>query len=481
MGRQGKVWIVGAGPGDPGLITLRGRQVLQQADVVLFDRLVNPAILLWAREGAELWDVGKMPGGRRTEQETICRLLSRKANKGLSVVRLKGGDPFVFGRGGEEAIWLAQKNIPFEVVPGVTSGVSVPASVGIPITHRGVSTEVAFQIGAKSRGSIEGKTLVGYMSVEGLKPFLQEAIECGFTMNSPVAMIQNGTLPSQKTLFSSVGRLLQESKRPRIQSPAIVVVGDVVSLRHQVGRQSKGRLSGKRVILTVSFALAKGWREVFEAEGAEVWEIPMTRIQESPMRKSWEKNLMQADWIALTSGAGVRALIHAVVDIRKLAEKKIAVVGPSTAQICRQHGLGLDFVGPGPGAISLAKHWPGAKHEKVLHCTGSAEEGVLLRSLKKRGFSAKRCVMYQNTTPAKPPRAVMDHLQREGADWIVFASGTAAERFQRLMGRWWARQIRAAVIGESTAATARRSGWWVVAKAKDVSARAVLSAMLKSG
>jgi len=479
VGKHGKVWIVGAGPGAPGLITVRGQQLLRNADVVLFDRLVNPAILSWARDGAELLDVGKMPGGRRTEQETICGLLSQKAKKGLRVVRLKGGDPFVFGRGGEEAIWLAQRNIPFEVVPGVTSGVAVPAAAGIPVTHRGVSTEVAFQIGARAKGSVEGKTLVGFMSVEGLETFLQEAMASGFTQNSPVALIEKGTLPNQKTLFSTVGRMLKDAKKMKIRPPAIVVVGDVVALRHQIGRQSKGKLSGQRVILTVSSALAKGWREVFEEEGAEVWEMPMTQIREIPMKHGWERDLKNATWIAFTSGAGVRALLHAVGDIRKLEGKKVAVVGSSTSQICRQHGLGVDFIGPGPGAIALAKHWPGKKDQGVLHCTGGAEEGVLVGALQKRGFSVKRILMYRNIAPTRPPKVVLEKLQTDGAHWVVFASGTAAERFHRMMGKSWATGIKTAVIGESTAKTARKAGWRVVAKAKDVSARAVLSAILR--
>jgi len=480
VGKHGKVWIVGAGPGDPGLMTVKGRQLLQNADVVLFDRLVNPAILTWARAGAELLDVGKMPKGRRTDQETICGLLSQKAKKGLRVVRLKGGDPFVFGRGGEEAIWLAQKNIPFEVVSGVTAGVAVAAVAGIPITHRGVSTEVAFRIGAKAKGSVEGKTLVGYMSVEGLGDFLQEAMECGFTRSSPVALIQKGTLPGQKTLFSTIGKVLKGAKKMKIEAPAIVVVGNVVSLRHQIGRQSKGRLSGQRVILTVSSNLARGWREVLEEEGAEVWEIPMTLIQEIPLSQGWQKDLKKTVWIALTSGAGVRALVHSVGDVRKLFAKKIAVVGPSTAEICRQNGLGVDFIGPGPGAVSLAKHWPGDRDEAVLHCAGSEEEGALLGSLQSRGFSVKRILMYQNGVPSRPPKVVLEKLQADGADWVVFASGTAAERFQKLMGRSWATKTKTAVIGPSTAQVARKVGWKVVATAKDVSARSVLLAMLDS-
>ena len=480
MGKAGKVWIVGAGPGDPGLLTVRGRQVLQRADVILFDRLVNPVILTWAREGAELIDVGKQPGGRRTDQSVICSLMVRKARQGFRVVRLKGGDPFVFGRGGEESIKLAQNRIPFEVVPGVTSGLAVPAVAGIPVTHRGVSTEVALRIGAQAKGSVEGKTMVGYMSAEGLGAFLHEALEGGFKRSTPVAIIQQGTLPSQKAFFSTVGNLLKDGERLRIKPPAIVVVGQVVSLRHEIGRQWRGKLSRQRVVLTVSSVLAKRWRGVFEEEGAEVWGIPMTQIDEIAPSKRLLADLDQSNWIALTSGAGVRALVHAVGDLRKLAAKKIAVVGPSTAQICRQHGLGVDFVGPGPGAISLARNWPGEKNEAVLHCTGSAEEGVLQTHLTRRGFSVRRIVLYRNNAPARPPGVILNQLKTDGADWIVFASGSAAERFQRLMGRTWAKKIKVAVIGDSTDRVARKAGWKVLAKAKDVSARAVLSAILKA-
>jgi uroporphyrinogen-III synthase len=197
------------------------------------------------------------------------------------------------------------------------------------------------------------------------------------------------------------------------------------------------------------------------------------------MKHGWKRDLKNATWIAFTSGAGVRALLHAVGDIRKLAAKKIAVVGSSTAEICQKNGLGVDFVGPGPGAMSLAKHWPGKKDQGVLHCTGGAEEGVLVGALQKRGFSVKRILMYRNIAPTRPPKVILQKLQTDGTEWVVFASGTAAERFHRMMGKSWATRIKTAVIGESTAKIARKAGWRVVAKAKDVSAQAVLSAILR--
>lgn len=206
----------------------------------------------------------------------------------------------------------------------------------------------------------------------------------------------------------------------------------------------------------------------------------MTQIHETAVSKGWEKDFQKSKWLVFTSGAGVRALLHAVRDIRRLGDKKIAVVGAATAAICHQHGLGVDFVGPGPGATALAEHWPGTFNDEVLHCTGSAEAGGFRSVMQKRGYLVRRSVLYRNMAPSRPPKVVLERLHQEGANWVVFASGTAAERLQGWMGRAWAAATPTAVIGDTTAKTARKAGWKVSALAKDVSAGAVLSAMLKS-
>ena len=201
-------------------------------------------------------DVGKEPGGKRTGQEVIGKKMIQAARSGKRVVRLKGGDPFVFGRGGEEAEALAKAGISFEVAPGVTAGVAAPAVEGIPVTHRGLSTELVFKIGARAEGSVSGRTLVGYMSVEGLKDFLKKAVGSGFSPETPAALISRGTCRGQKTLVSTVANLAVDARRAEIRAPAVVVVGGVVALRKWVGAQSRGRLAGQRVVLTVSEALA---------------------------------------------------------------------------------------------------------------------------------------------------------------------------------------------------------------------------------
>jgi len=452
--------------------------VLGRADVVFFDRLVNPGILVWARSGAEVVDVGKEPGGKRAEQPDICRGLIQAARKGKEVVRLKGGDPFVFGRGGEEAEALAKAGIPFEVVPGVTSGVAAPAMEGIPVTHRGLSTELVFKIGSRAEGSVSGKTLVGYMSVEGLEEFLQRAVESGFSPETPAALISRGTCRGQRSVVSTVANLSKDFKKGAIRAPAVVVVGGVVGLRRWVGRQVRGRLAGQRVVLTVSKALGKGWREVFEKEGAEVWELPMTEIRNLKPKASWADQISKTKWVVFTSGAGVRALTGILGDLRKLAGKKIAVVGRSTAAILQSIGLRADFVGPGPGAEALAKAWPGKKEDPVLHITGSSEDGKLTRILRTKGYRAGRIEAYQNTQPTLPPKVIFNALKQEGADWVVFASGTAAERFRRLTPKW-STEPRVAVIGPATAKVARVKGWNVKSTAFEPSSKAIMTDILR--
>jgi len=479
VGKVGKVWLVGAGPGDPGLLTLRGRAVLGRADVVFFDRLVNPGILVWAKPGAEAIDVGKEPGGKRAEQPDICHGLIQAARKGKEVVRLKGGDPFVFGRGGEEAEALAKAGIPFEVVPGVTAGVAAPAMEGIPVTQRGLSTELVFKIGSRAEGSVSGKTLVGYMSVEGLEEFLQRAVESGFSPETPAALISRGTCRGQRSVVSTVGNLSKDANRAAIRAPAVVVVGGVVGLRRWVGKQVRGRLAGQRVVLTVSKALGKGWREVFEKEGAEVWELPMTEIRNLKPKASWADQIAKTTWIVFTSGAGVRTLMGLVGDLRKLAGKKIAVVGRSTAEILQSIGLRADFVGPGPGAEAFAKVWPGKKVDPILHVTGNSEDGRFMGILQKRGFRVGRIVAYRNAQPARPPQFIQNALQKEGADWVVFASGTAAERFRRLVPKA-PYEPKAAVIGPATAKVAKACGWNVRVIAREVSSQGVLTGIFRS-
>ena len=480
MSREVKVWLVGAGPGSPGLLTIRARDVLSQAEVVLYDRLVNPALFTWAPETAKWIDAGKTPRGRRIEQNEIHRLLLRYAKKGKRVVRLKGGDPFVFGRGGEEAQALSQARIPFEVVPGITSGIAAPAFAGIPITQRGLSSEVTFRIGAQAEGSTTGKTLVGYMTVEGLEEFLLRAQNLGFSRTTPAGLIGSGTCHKQKTIFGTIHDLAQKAKKSDVGAPAIVVVGPVVDLRRELAWWERLPLAGKRVVLTMSEAMGKGWRERFEDLGAEVWELPMSRLEVIPPQRSWVRQIVQADWLVFTSAAAVRAFPRAVGDIRRVAKAKFAVVGKATAEVLRSIGLEPDFVGPGPGGEALARHWPKTAKGKVLHLRGSIGEGTFVSILKSKGIHSREISLYKNASAASLTLPVLKALRQEGADWVVFASGSAALRFRNLCPNWRKGEPRTAVIGPATATLARATGWKHIAVAKDASVDGVLRVMLPS-
>jgi len=478
MSKEVKVWLVGAGPGSPGLLTIRARDVLSRAEVVLYDRLVNPAVFTWAPETTKWIDAGKTPRGRRMEQSEIHRLLLQYAKKGKRVVRLKGGDPFVFGRGGEEAQALSQARIPFEVVPGITSGIAAPAFAGIPITQRGLSSEVTFRIGTQAEGSTTGKTLVGYMTVEGLGEFLLRAQNLGFSRTTPAGLIGSGTCHNQKTVFGTINDLAEKAKKSGVGAPAIVVVGPVVDLRRELAWWENRPLAGKRVILTMSRSLRSGWRERLEGLGAEVWELPMSKIELVPPQKSWIPIIQRSDWLVFTSSAAVRAFPGAIGDLRKVARAKFAVVGKATAEVLRSIGFQPDWVGPGPGGEALARSWPKKACGSILHFTGSIGDGKFASLLRASGRVVRKIVIYKNSEAFSVPDPVGRALKQEGAEWVVFASGSAAVRFRQLFPVWRNGEPRVVVIGPATAKAARSSGWKRIVQSSEASVEGCLRTML---
>jgi uroporphyrinogen III methyltransferase/synthase len=412
------------------------------------------------------------------EQSEIHRLLLRYAKKGKRVVRLKGGDPFVFGRGGEEAQALSQARIPFEVVPGITSGIAAPAFAGIPITQRGLSSEVTFRIGAQAEGSTTGKTLVGYMTVEGLGEFLLRAQNLGFSRTTPAGLIGSGTCHNQKTVFGTINDLAEKAKKSGVGAPAIVVVGPVVDLRRELAWWEKRPLAGKRVILTMSRSLGSGWRERLEGLGAEVWELPMSKIEMVPPQKSWIPIIQRSDWLVFTSSAAVRAFPTTIGDLRMVARAKFAVVGKATAEVLQSIGFQPDWIGPGPGGEALARSWPKKACGSILHLTGSIGDGKFASLLRARGRIVRKIVIYKNSEAFSVPVPVSRALKREGADWVVFASGSAAVRFRQLFPVWRKGEPRVVVIGPATAKAARGSGWKRIVQSSEASVDGCLRAML---
>jgi uroporphyrinogen III methyltransferase/synthase len=359
---KGLIYLVGAGPGDPGLITAKGLACLQKADVIVYDRLVSPALLRQAPRGCEMIDVGKSPQRHTLPQEAINTLLVEKALAGKIVVRLKGGDPFLFGRGGEEAEALAEAGVPFEVVPGVTSAIAAPAYAGIPVTHRDQTSSFAVVTGhedpTKAESSLDWHklatgvgTLVILMGVGNLPQIVAKLIEHGRDPRTPIAIVQEGTEARQKTVAGTLADIVAKAREADIKPPAVTVVGEVVALREKLRWFDTKPLFGKRILVTRSRQQASALSERLRELGAEPLEYPAIEIAPpkdmTPLDKAIAA-LPTYDWLVFTSANGVRALVDRMnekgVEIEALARPKIAAIGPATAQALAGYGLRVDYM-----------------------------------------------------------------------------------------------------------------------------------------
>jgi uroporphyrinogen III methyltransferase / synthase len=350
---SGKVYLVGAGPGDPGLLTVKGLKLLARADVIVYDQLAGPELLKEARPDAEIIYVGKKAGDHTLPQGGINQLLVDKARAGLTVVRLKGGDPFVFGRGGEEAEALAAAGVPFEVVPGVTSAVAVPAYAGIPVTHRAHTTLVTFITGHEDPTKAESTipwdnlgqnpgTLVFLMGVKNLAENCRRLVEAGRSAATPAAVIQSGTLPGQRTVTGTLSDIAARAQGGRHQPPAILVVGGVVELRQRLAWWEKRPLFGKTAVVTRTREQASALVELLSEAGARCLEIPTLEIAPpddfGPLDAALAR-LADYQWLVFTSANGVAAFFQRLfdqgLDVRALGRAKLAAIGPATAQALR--------------------------------------------------------------------------------------------------------------------------------------------------
>ncbi len=360
---QGKVWLVGAGPSDGGLFTIKGRAVLEQAEVVVYDRLVGQAVLRLAPESAELIDVGKQAGHHPILQSEINEILYQRAKAGKRVVRLKGGDPFLFGRGAEELELLEAHGIPYEVVPGITSAVAVPAYQGIPVTHRKYASSVHIITGHKKKGENlqidfealyrAGGTWVFLMGLTAVRSICEGFLKAGMRPDMPAAVLENGTTAAQRKVIATVATLADEVLRHQIQSPAIIMVGEVCALAESFDWYQKLPLSGCRAVVTRAEASGSRLAEQLKAQGAEVLELPTIKTVSLIPKPEFVTAMEQIDqyhWIVFTSPAGVRLFFAALkemkYDIRTMQGIKIAVTGPGTARELEERGIYPDLVPP---------------------------------------------------------------------------------------------------------------------------------------
>ncbi|MEO8043339.1 MAG: uroporphyrinogen-III C-methyltransferase, partial [Spartobacteria bacterium] len=357
----GRCYLVGAGPGDLGLVTLRAKQLIERAEVVVYDYLCNPEMLQWAPETAELIYAGKKAGAHTLKQDEINALLVEKAQAGKQVVRLKGGDPFLFGRGGEEAQALAAAAIAFEVVPGVTSAIAAPAYAGIPVTHRGMTSHVTFFTGhedpEKTEGSLDfaalakiGGTQVMLMGVERIEAIAQQMRENGVRADLPVALVRWGTTGRQEVISGTLQDIAQKVAEQSFAPPAVAVFGEVVSLGKELGWQKARPLFGKRIVVTRTRKQAGALSEQLRDLGAEVIELPTIRIEPPSDVRAFAELVQDAhgyDWIVFTSPNGVTAFFEMFYklydDARDIGGVRIAAIGPATAQRVREFHLKVDL------------------------------------------------------------------------------------------------------------------------------------------
>ncbi len=478
---HGKVWLVGAGPGDPGLLTLRGREILSQADVVIYDALISTRLLDYAPAAAERLYVGKQAARHTLPQADINCLLVEKALEGKRVVRLKGGDPMVFGRGGEEALALVEAGVPFEVVPGVTAAIAGAAYAGIPVTHRGLASGVAFITGHEAEDKVDSDldwealarwkgTLVFYMGVANLAVIAENLIAHDVDADTPAAVIQWGTTPRQRVVTGTLGTLPTLATDAGLKPPALILIGEVVRLRERLAWFERRPLFGRRIIVTRSRAQASDLVARLEELGAETIEVPAIRIEPpqdpTPLREA-ARNLSDFDWIVLTSTNGAEALFGALaaegLDARALCGCRVAAIGPATAERLAAFGIRADlqpetFTGAAV-AEALARTGDLAGMRILLPRADIAPK-ELVEALGGRGALVSEVVAYRTVTDFADSGAVAERLDRGEIDWITFTSSSTVRNFLETLKPDRVRASRALVasIGPTTSATLREAG-----------------------
>ncbi len=493
--RAGVVYLVGAGPGDPGLMTARSLALIASADAVFYDRLIPPGALAGAREDAELVYVGKQPGVASVPQEEIGARLVEAARAGKRVVRLKGGDPFVFGRGGEEGEALREGGVEFEVVPGVTAGVAATAYAGIPVTHRDEASAVAFVTGhedpEKEESALDWEalasfpgTLVFYMGVKRLAENAAALISAGRPADQPAAAIERGTWPGQRTVEATLGTIAEAVAREGIKAPALIVVGPVARRREQLEWLERRPLHGRRVVVTRARAQASGLAETLRDLGAEVVELPAIRIEpriESEEVREAVKSLIEYSLVCFTSPNGVRLLFEAMkeqgCDARALGGATVAAIGPGTARALAAHGIQADVVPERFVAEALVEALEEVEvRERVVLVARAAEaRDILPDALRERGADVDDVALYETVREQPDPEQVE---AAQGADYITFTSSSTVTNLVEALGDRFPADARVVSIGPITSLAARATGLRVDVEAERHDIDGLLAALL---
>ena len=485
----GTVALIGAGPGDPGLITVKGAEALRRADVVVYDRLAHPSLLpLYVRADAETVYVGKKADHHAMVQDEINALLADRALAGKNVARLKGGDPFVFGRGGEEAEYLQERGIPWIVIPGVTSAIAAPAYAGIPVTHRDASSSFAVITGherndgresaSREPGAAEQRrrwdkiahaadTLIFLMGVENLEEIVQQLLSNGRDAATPVALVRWGTWAGkQQALTGTLETIVELVREAKFRAPAVTVVGDVVSLRERLQWFDNGPLAGKRIVVTRAREQASEFVELLRAHNAEPIEFPLIKIAEAPegFGEIDEKidTLSRYGWVLFASAPAVQyffdRLREAGRDARALASLKVGAVGPATAEALSGRGINPDYISKGGTGADLGKELPGQVAGVRILIPGALETDPGLETeLTDRWANVEPVVVYQTLLDGSGADLIKERLEEGSIDAVTFTSSSTVKNFvAALDGAAIPDGLVVAAIGPSTADTAAK-------------------------
>jgi uroporphyrinogen III methyltransferase/synthase len=492
---SGRVYLVGAGPGDPGLMSVRSLELVAVANAIFYDRLIPPGALAGARKDAELVYVGKQPGVPSVPQEEIGQRLVEAGREGKTVVRLKGGDPFVFGRGGEEGEALREAGVEFEVVPGITAGVAATAYAGIPVTHRDDASAVAFVTGhedpEKPESALDWEalarfpgTLVFYMGVKRLADNAAALIEAGRDREEPAAAIERGTMAGQRTVAATLGTLAETVEQEKVKAPALIVVGQVAKRREQLGWLERRPLHGRRVVVTRARAQASGLARTLRELGADVVELPAIRIE--PRTGSQEVRDATArigdySLVCLTSPNGVRFLFEAMQeagrDARALAGATVAAIGPGTARALAEHGVVADVVPERFVAEALVEALAGVEVEgkRVLVARAAEARDVLPDALRERGAEVEVVALYE-TVRETPEEEEIERAQE--ADYVTFTSSSTVTNLVEALGDRFPKSARIVSIGPVTSEAARSAGLEVAVEARQHDIDGLLDSLL---
>jgi uroporphyrinogen III methyltransferase / synthase len=490
MSPQGRIYLIGAGPGDPGLLTIKGKVCIEQADVIVRDYLANEEFLRYAKPRAEVIFAGKKGGESHIEQDEINRIIIDRARRGKIVVRLKGGDPFIFGRGGEEAAAAAAAGIPFEIVPGVTAAVGVPAYAGIPLTHRNVASSVTFITGHEDREKEDRQvswdqlpgtgTLVFFMGLGNLSEIVQQLIRHDRTPETPIAVVRWGTKPEQRTIVGTLENIAERVRDEGLRPPALIIVGEVVKLREKLNWFEGRPLFGKRILVTRARDQAVEFTELLKLYGADPVEFPTIEVVPP---ESWDaldegiRRIEEYDWLIFTSVNGVVYFLERLraggKDIRALRGIKLCAIGPRTAQEIERMGVRVDLIPDEYVAEALIEQMgrQELKGRRILIPRAAVARDILPEALARMGARVDVVPAYRTIRPTRDVDWVKNVLQARQISVITFTSSSTARNFVDMFGPDEARRllqgVAVACIGPITARTVEDYGLAVQILPKD--------------